>query len=93
MQLPVQVTSERLEDLDALAAITAWLSRDFAFDEEHVLILAIRRNLVLDLSDVEIKDVLYEAAEHERLATEAIRRLLVADRGSKGLVRSTLKPR
>jgi hypothetical protein len=93
MKTPAQVTSEPLEDLDALAAITAWLSRDFAFDEEHVLILAIRRNLVLDLSDVEIKDVLYEAAENERLATEAIRRLLVADRGSEGLVRSTLKPR
>jgi hypothetical protein len=93
MKTPAQVTSEPLEDLDALAAITAWLSRDFAYDEEHLLILAIRRNLVLDLSDVEIKDVLYEAAENERLATEAIRRLLVADRGSEGLVRSTLKPR
>jgi hypothetical protein len=93
MKPPVQVTSERLEDLDALAATTAWLSRDFAYDEEHLLILAIRRNLVLDLSDVEIKNVLYEAAEHERLATEAIRRLLVADRGSEVLSRSSLKPR
>ena len=93
MKLRVEAAVERLEHLDALAAIKAWLTRAFAYDEEHVLITAIRRDLVLDLSDVEIKNVLYEAAEHERLATEAIRRLLVADRGSEVLSRSSLKPR
>jgi hypothetical protein len=93
MKLRVEAAVERLEHLDALASIKAWLTRAFAYDEEHVLITAIRRDLVLDLSDVEIKDVLYEAADNDRLPIEALRRLLVADKGSVGLGRSSLKAR
>ena len=76
-----------------MAAIKVWLTRAFAYDEEHVLITAIRRDLVLDLSDVEIKDVLYEVADNERLPIEALRRLLVADKGCEELGRSSLRPR
>jgi hypothetical protein len=93
MKLRSEPAVERLEHSDALAAIKAWLTRAFAYDEEHVLITAIRRDLVLDLSDVEIKDVLYEAADNDRLPIEALRRLLVADKGSVGLGRSSLKAR
>lgn len=93
MKLRTEPAVERVEHLDALAAIKAWLTRAFAYDDEHVLITAIRRELVLDLSDVEIKDVLYEAAGNERLPIEALRRLLVADRGSEGSSPSSLKPR
>lgn len=93
MKLRIEPAVERLEHLDALAAIKAWLTRAFAYDDEHVLITAIRRELVLDLSDVEIKDVLYEAADNERLPIEALRRLLLADRGSEGMSPSSQKPR
>lgn len=93
MKLRIEPAVECLEHPDAMAAIKAWLTRAFAYDDEHVLITAIRRELVLDLSDVEIKDVLYEAADNERLPIEALRRLLVADRGSEGMSPSSLKPR
>lgn len=93
MNLRVEAAVERLENLDALAAIKAWLTRAFAYDDEHVLITAIRRDLVLDLSDVEIKDVLYDAVENERTPMLVLRQLLDADRGSEGLSPTSFKPR
>lgn len=83
----------RIERLDAIEAAEAWLARNFAHDEEIVLITAIRRSLVLDLSDVEIKEVLYHAAENECSGADVVRDLLDADKGSEGMSRSSLKPR
>ena len=88
-----EATSERIGNLDALTAVKAWLGRAFAYDEEHGLITAIRRDLVLDLADVEIKDVLYDAVENEQTPMFVVRQLLDADKGSEGVTRTALKPR
>jgi hypothetical protein len=93
LRLEAEAEAERLENVDALAAIKAWLGRAFAYDDEHVLITAIRRDLVLALSDVEIKDILFAAVENERTPMLVLRQLLDADKGSEGMTRSTLKPR
>lgn len=93
MNLRFEAAVDRLENLDALAAIKAWLARAFAYDDEHVLITAIRRDLVLDLSDVEIKDVLFDAVENERNPMDVLRQFLDADSSSEGMSPSALKPR
>jgi len=93
MSQRVESAADRLKGLDPLAAIAAWLSRDFAHDEERFLIAAIRRVLGLELSDVEIKDVLYDSEDTESDALETLRRLLVADRGRADANQSGVKPR
>jgi len=52
---------DRLEHLDAMSAIKAWLLGDYKRGEERVLILAIRRETGLELTDAEIRDVMVEA--------------------------------
>jgi len=52
---------DRLENLDAMSAIKAWLLGDYKRGEEPVLILAIRREMGLELTDAEIRDVMAEA--------------------------------
>jgi hypothetical protein len=84
---------DRLETLDALGAIKAWLSGDFDHAAEHILMLAIRRDTDIDLSDCEIKEILYEAVEDELEPMEILHQLLRADSGSEGMSPSSIKPR
>lgn len=84
---------ERLETLDALGSIEAWLAGNFCYGEENVLMLAIRRSTDIDLSDSEIKEILFEAIEDERTPMDVLRELIQADKGSEGMSPASLKPR
>jgi hypothetical protein len=84
---------ERLETLDALGAIEAWLAGDFCHGEENLLMLAMRRSTDIDLSDSEIKEILFEAIEDERTPLDILQELIQADKGSEGMSPSSLKPR
>jgi len=70
---------DRLENLDALSAIKAWLLGDYKRGEERVLILAIRRETGLELTDGEIREVLAEAVNDEVNAMTTFQRLLLAE--------------
>ena len=67
---------DRLENLDAMSAIKAWLLGDYKRGEERVLILAIRRETGLELTDSEIRDVLIEAVNDNTSAMGVFERLL-----------------
>jgi hypothetical protein len=83
----------RSETLDALGAIKAWLAGDFGYGEENVLMLAIRRDAGIDLSDSEIKEVVCEAIEDEREPMLVLQELIRADSSSEGMSPSSLRPR
>jgi hypothetical protein len=70
---------DRLDSLDAMSAIKAWLLGDYGRGEERVLILAIRRELGLELTDAEIRGVLVEAANDNAAAMSVFRRLLLLE--------------
>ena len=84
---------DRLENLDALGAIKAWLSGDCDYAEENILMLAIRRDTDIDLSDCEIKEIFHEAIEDEIEPMTILQQLLMADSGSEGISPSSLRPR
>lgn len=77
--LPTQGPYDRLEHLDAMSAINAWLLGDYKPGEERVLILAVRRETGLELTDREIRDVLIEAVNHGTTAMSAFERLLMLE--------------
>jgi len=85
--------SDRIETLDALGAIKAWLSGDFDYAAENILMLAIRRDADIDLSDCEIKEIFYEAIEDELEPMAILQQLLRADSGSEGMSPSSVTPR
>jgi len=85
--------SDRLDNLDALAAIKAWLAGDFGYGEENILMLAIRRDTDIDLSDSEIKEIFCEAIADDREPMDILQELIRADSGSEGMSPSSLKPR
>jgi hypothetical protein len=70
---------DRLENLDAMSAIKAWLLGDYKRGEERVLILAIRRETGLELTDTEIRDVLVEAVNDNTTAMGVFERLLMLE--------------
>ena len=70
---------DRLEHLDAMSAIKAWLLGDYKRGEERVLILAIRRETGLELTDAEIRDVLVEAVNDNTTAMGVFERLLMLE--------------
>jgi hypothetical protein len=70
---------DRLEHLDAMSAIKAWLLGDYKRGEERVLILAIRRETGLELTDVEIRDVMIEAINDNITAMGVFERLLMLE--------------
>lgn len=70
---------DRLEQLDAMAAIKAWLLGDYKRGEERVLILAIRRETGLELTDREIRDVLIEAVNDNTTAMSVLEKLLMQE--------------
>ena len=84
---------DRLETLDALGAIKAWLAGDFGHGEENILMLAIRRGTDIDLSDSEIKEIFCEAIEDEREPMRVLQELIRADSSSEGMSPSSLRPR
>jgi hypothetical protein len=70
---------DRLEHLDAMSAIKAWLLGDYKRGEERVLILAIRRETGLELTDAEIRDVMVEAINDNTSAMSVFERLLMLE--------------
>jgi hypothetical protein len=84
---------DRLESLDALGAIKAWLAGDVGYGEENALMLAIRRDTGIDLSDSEIKEIFCEAIEDEREPMHVLQQLIRADCSSEGISPSSLRPR
>ena len=70
---------DRLDHLDAMTAIKAWLLGDYKRGEERVLILAIRRETGLELTDREIRDVLIEAVNDNTTAISVLERLLMQE--------------
>jgi hypothetical protein len=70
---------DRLEQLDALAAIKAWLLGDYRRGEERVLLLAIRRDTGLELTDAEMRNVLAEARNDATCAMTALEKLLAME--------------
>jgi hypothetical protein len=70
---------DRLDHLDAMTAIKAWLLGDYKRGEERVLILAIRRETGLELTDGEIRDVLIEAVNYNTTAMSVLERLLMQE--------------
>ena len=70
---------DRLDHLDAMTAIKAWLLGDYRRGEERVLILAIRRETGLELTDREIRDVLIEAVNDNMTAMSVLERLLMQE--------------
>ena len=70
---------DRLDHLDAMTAIKAWLLGDYKRGEERVLILAIRRETGLELTDGEIRDVLIEAVNDNMTAMSVLERLLMQE--------------
>jgi len=70
---------DRLENLDAMSAIKAWLLGDYRRGEERVLILAIRRETGLELTDSEIRDVLIKAVNDSTTAMGVFERLLMLE--------------
>ena len=83
---------DRLEHLDAMSAIRAWLLGDYKRGEERVLILAIRRETDLELTDAEIREVLIEATAKSLPAMSTFVRLmeLETDWGEKALAATPL---
>jgi len=70
---------DRLDHLDAMSAIKAWLLGDYKRGEERVLILAIRRETGLELTDHEIREVLIEAVNDNTTAMSVLERLLMLE--------------
>ncbi len=62
-----------------MSAIRAWLLGDYRRGEERVLILAIRRETGLELTDAEIRDVMTQAANDQAAALEVLERLLASE--------------
>ena len=70
---------DRLDHLDAMTAIKAWLLGDYKRGEERVLILAIRRETGLELTEREIRDVLIDAVNDNMTAMSVLERLLMQE--------------
>ena len=84
---------DRLETLNAIGAIKAWIAGDFSCGEESLFSLAIRRDTGIDLSDSEIKDVICDAIDDDLKPLDVLEHLLKADVGSEGINPSSLNPR
>ncbi len=78
---------------DTITADENMKAGDFCSGEEKILILAIRRDTDIDLSDSQIKEILFEAIEDEREPLRVLQELIRADNGSEGMSPSSLKPR
>ena len=77
-----EVWVARIQGGTATEAISKWLSGDYRCGDEPVMIDAIRRSLGNELSDVEIKQLIYEAWERGQSADDALQRLRRAGDGA-----------
>ena len=68
----------------AIEAIATWLEGHYQAGDEPAMLRVIRREICGDLSDAEIKCMVYEASEHARDATVVLARLREADRRATG---------
>jgi len=83
---------DRLMNLDALGAVRAWLSGDFVAGEEGFLMLAIRRDADLELTDAEIEEICCQGIDKKLEPLQILKALFKADREPK-LVEPPTKPR
>jgi len=77
----------------SLEAIASLLGGDCGMGQQLMLIAAIRREMRIDLSDVEIKDLICEAIEEGWTAEAALTRLVALDDGSDGIRGVDCSPR
>ena len=77
----------------AVMLITAWLDGDQADHATAELCSAVRRMLHVDLSNVEIRAVLYDAVERSIPAEATAARLMSHDEASEGFIDPISKPR
>lgn len=73
-----QESFNRLESLDALGAVRAWLEDDYGCGEDRVLVQAIRRETGIALDDRAIWEVLSEAQAVDATPSRALAALLAA---------------
>lgn len=63
-------------DCSAVEAISTWLDGDYQCGDEYALLVAIRRQAPTDLTDAEIKALVYEASEQGQGAAAVLTQLL-----------------
>ena len=73
MQRP---TPMRHIDCSAVEAISLWLDGNYHCGDEYALLVAIRRQASTDLTDAEIKALVYEASEQGQGAAAVLTQLL-----------------
>ena len=71
---------DRLMNMDALGAVRAWLSGDFVAGEEGFLMVAIRRDTGLELTDGEIKVICCDGIGKNQDPLQILKALFKADR-------------
>jgi hypothetical protein len=69
-----------MRDGTATEAIARWLEGRYQPGDEQAMLTTIRRETGTDLSDVEIKVIVYDAHDHGSDAPEVLSRLLDAGR-------------
>lgn len=77
-----QESFNRLESLDALGAVRAWLEDDYGCGEDRILVQAIRRQTGISLGDRAIWEVLSEAYADDATPAQALEQLLDAAGGA-----------
>lgn len=75
---PQDESFTRLESLDALGAIRAWLDDDYGYGEDGVLVQAIRRETGITLDDHAVWEVLSTAQADDATAATTLAVLLAA---------------
>jgi hypothetical protein len=73
-------TPMRHIDCSAVEAISTWLDGDYHCGDEYALLVAIRRQAPTDLTDAEIKALVYEASEQGQGAAAVLTQLLAPHR-------------
>ena len=83
----------RSQSRQSLEAVAALLNGQCHTDDELLTIATIRRESQIDLSNVEIKDLICEAIEEEWGPVDVLGRLVALDDGSDGIRQNGCPPR
>lgn len=79
MQSTGQDRAAPVRGATAIEAIATWLEGHYQAGDEPAMLRVIRREICSELSDAEIKCMVYEASEQARDATAVLARLREAD--------------
>ncbi len=80
MQVTDQDRTTTIHGRTAVDAISMWLEGAYRAGEEPAMLSVIRRETCCDLSDTEIRDVVYAAFDHGCDAAAVLARIVEADR-------------